>query len=815
MRNRIALISLVVFLVQSVLAQTELLTNGNFEAGTTGWSFAGTAGTVITNSSLAYSGNNCLSLGNVSNVGQGVYQNITIPTNSVYATLNCYVSVTSQNSSTVNTDRLRVLIVDTNQNILAIVAIFYNYNASSSYYHTTCDLAPYIGQTVGIYFEAAMSQYNGVMTGFHVDDVSTVYVTAADLPRNDFFTNRIAVAASTLTVRGTSTYASKEPGEPNHAGNSGGKSLWWTWTPATNGTITMDTIGSSFDTLLAVYTGSVLTNLTQVAANDDISTDSRNPVLASRVKFTAVAGTPYQIAVDGKNGASGAIDINLSFQPDVKPPTVSISSPASGAKVTNSTVIVQGKATDNISVASVQFRLENAAGTNAYRTATGTNTWSATVTNLISGLNTVRVRAYDTSSNVSATVSRSFNYVIVSPLTLTINGSGTVSPNLNGQLLDVGASYKITAKPNTGNIFAGWTGDVSSDIAALTFLMRSNLVLQANFIPNPFIPVAGTYQGLFYETNGATHQSSGFLSAAVKSSGSFTAKIQLAGLPYSFSGQFSATGLWSNSIARKGLTPVSVQLKLDLLNTNLSGQFSDAVWTAELSTHWAAYSKTLPAPQAGKYTLLIPGSEDATTEPGGDGYGTVAVDAVGNVKFSGALSDGTKVTQTATLSDQGVWPFYVSLYSGKGSMFGWLFFANETDNDIHGPLLWTKFPQTTAKFYPAGFTNRLETTGSTYRFTNGLPVLDFTDGQVWFENGNLPASFTNQIALSLANKITNLSTNKLTLTITTPSGLFKGSATDPVSGKAISINGVVLQKLNVGYGFFLGTNQTGRVYFGP
>jgi hypothetical protein len=439
------------------------------------------------------------------------------------------------------------------------------------------------------------------------------------------------------------------------------------------------------------------------------------------------------------------------------------------------------------------------------------------VTNLTPGLNTVRVRAFDTTSNLSASVSRSFNYVIVSPLTLTTTGSGTVSPNLNGHLLDIGANYKITAKPAAGWIFAGWTGDVPSDASALTFLMRSNLVLQANFIPNPFIPSAGTYQGLFYGTNGVTHESSGFFSAAIKSGGSFSAKIQLGGKPYSFSGQFSATGGWSNSVARKGLAPVSVQLQLDFINTNLTGRFGDGEWTAELAAHRAVYSKATPAPQAGKYTLFFPGGDDSEMEPGGDGYGAATVDGSGNVKFSGVLSDGSKVTQTAILSERGAWPFYIPLYSGKGSIWGWLEFTNGTSGDLQGGVTWTKPLQPAAKFYPAGFTNEIEAVGSAYRFTNGVPLLAFTNGLglVWLANGNFPDTFTNQIALSAANKITNLNSNKLSLAITTSSGFFKGSATDPVSGKTAPINGAVLQKLNAGYGFFVGTNRTGRVYFGP
>jgi hypothetical protein len=166
------------------------------------------------------------------------------------------------------------------------------------------------------------------------------------------------------------------------------------------------------------------------------------------------------------------------------------------------------------------------------------------------------------------------------------------------------------------------------------------------------------------------------------------------------------------------------------------------------------------------------------------------------------------------VSQQGLWPFYASLYSGNGLILGWLTFTNEASDDINGLVGWIKLAQPTAKFYPVGFTNGTEAIGSKYVFTNGIPVLNFSTGQVWLVYGNLPESFTNRIAFG-ANKVTNLSSNKLSLTLTTSSGLLKGSVVNPATGKAILINGAVLQKQNFGSGTFLGTNQSGRVFFGP
>jgi hypothetical protein len=53
------------------------------------------------------------------------------------------------------------------------------------------------------------------------------------------------------------------------------------------------------------------------------------------------------------------------------------------------------------------------------------------------------------------------------------------------------------------------------------------------------------------------------------------------------------------------------------------------------------------------------------------------------------------------------------------------------------------------------------------------------------------------------------------VTITTASGLFKGTVVNPADGKSVSFNGVVLQKQNIAAGFFTGFNQTGRVYMQP
>ncbi len=114
-------------------------------------------------------------------------------------------------------------------------------------------------------------------------------------PANDFFGNPQQLAGASGATSGTTVDATKETGEPAHAGNAGGASVWYSWTAPASGNATISTAGSGFDTLLAAYTGTALTGLTQVAANDDVGQTKG----VSEITFAATAGTTYGIAVDG------------------------------------------------------------------------------------------------------------------------------------------------------------------------------------------------------------------------------------------------------------------------------------------------------------------------------------------------------------------------------------------------------------------------------------------------------------------------------------------------------------------------------------
>src|SRR4029077_8392184 len=91
----------------------------------------------------------------------------------------------------------------------------------------------------------------------------------AAAPLNDNFTNAISFTVHKTFVRGTNTRATREVGEPNHAGTPASKSLWWKWTAPSNQTVFLDTLNSSFPTVLAVYTGTNVGGLTLIASDPD------------------------------------------------------------------------------------------------------------------------------------------------------------------------------------------------------------------------------------------------------------------------------------------------------------------------------------------------------------------------------------------------------------------------------------------------------------------------------------------------------------------------------------------------------------------
>ena len=119
-------------------------------------------------------------------------------------------------------------------------------------------------------------------------------------PANDLFNDAQPVGSQSLwtayTVGATTDQGTPEPLAACQ-GNLFGATVWYSLTVAVNSSVTLDTVGSDFDTILAVYTGAA-GSLTRVTCNDDTGG------YQSRVRFPATPGKTYWVQVGGYDSPS-------------------------------------------------------------------------------------------------------------------------------------------------------------------------------------------------------------------------------------------------------------------------------------------------------------------------------------------------------------------------------------------------------------------------------------------------------------------------------------------------------------------------------
>jgi len=259
--------------------------------------------------------------------------------------------------------------------------------------------------------------------------------------------------------------------------------------------------------------------------------------------------------------------------PDTTPPTITIYPQKGLNALKTSSVVLTGTDSDGSGIVSVKFRVENYYGITDYQQA-GIIPWTANVTGLAGGQNFIRIQAVDGAGNTNEVVQPVF-YILKVPLVLNVTGKGSVTPNLAGKALQVGEFYTVTAKPEKGYAIAGWSGDQAADTATLEFLMLTNTVVQANFVPTPFTSAAGTYQGIITPLISGPSDLGGTFKAKVTETGEFTAKVRLGRKDYPLLGVFSADGSYRGSIKRKKHPSINVQLLLDIDGQTVNGSFTD------------------------------------------------------------------------------------------------------------------------------------------------------------------------------------------------------------------------------------------------
>lgn len=616
------------------------------------------------------------------------------------------------------------------------------------------------------------------------------------------------------------TYATPDPNEPQHCGVAGGASYWFAYEAPMNGVLRVDTIGSGYDTLLAAY-GVQL----PVAGYDSLvplacDNDAVAPLGESRIEFPVLAGRQYLVVLDGVAGARGIAHLNYQLEvappPDTTKPVLTVTAPAARLMVvSNAPFTIAGVAGDNVGVSNVVIETREGASL----PASGTSQWSAGV-ELLPGTNVFTVTAMDAAGNVSAVVTRTVVYVTFSRLTLAVVGNGSVTGAADQQSLVVGRSYSLVARPAKGHVFRGWSGDIAGLADRIDFLMRSNLAVTATFIPNPFAGVAGTFVGCFHRSNNIALDSSGLVTVTLRSSGSFSGVVQQPQRRLPLAGRFDPDGRATVSIPRKGTNALLLTMALPFEDGgSIVGVVSDGAWsTTNVIEKAGFHPRRHPATNyAGRYTMLIPGAEDADSAPVGDGIAAVTVAMSGSTTVAGHLADGTAFARRVALASSGRASLFAPLYRGRGMVVGAVNLRPIPDpgSDVSGDVYWLRLAGTRPPTDTNGFLLSSAITGSAFASPAVANLPGLSGARMIFD---LPAGalqVTNPIAFGPGTRVTNHGRRAMTLALASGSGLFSGRVALSEDGPATSFRGALLQRQQMGGGYFVLSNQVGRVSLMP
>ena len=248
------------------------------------------------------------------------------------------ITSVSPTNAPVNSTNTPVTVTGTNFNSASTVIL--NPDSQVIAIPTTFTDATHLSATVPASFMANFGSTNSVGVknpppggGLTVTTATVTlptFVVVAPPPANDNFASAITVTSPSFSNTKDSSGATTEAADPTPACSQNplipppatGRSntIWYKFVPTSNGMANLDTIGSSYDSVLSVWSGTSQTALSPVACNDDI-----NPGIVTQSQLTGVSlsgGTTYFIMVSSFGQADpnpdafgGKTVFNFSFTP--------------------------------------------------------------------------------------------------------------------------------------------------------------------------------------------------------------------------------------------------------------------------------------------------------------------------------------------------------------------------------------------------------------------------------------------------------------------------------------------------------------------
>lgn len=148
--------------------------------------------------------------------------------------------------------------------------------------------------TAGTTYHIAVDGFNGA-TG-----AAELMISLAGAPANDNIAAAQSLSDASGAVTATNINATKVGGEPNHAGDAGGASIWFAWSAPSTGSAMFDATASSFNANIGIYT----------SPDSGVTLNAVTSGAGVPASFDATQGTTYYVGVDGAGGATGLVQMN-------------------------------------------------------------------------------------------------------------------------------------------------------------------------------------------------------------------------------------------------------------------------------------------------------------------------------------------------------------------------------------------------------------------------------------------------------------------------------------------------------------------------